>query len=177
MSSSLLSSMASDAVRGLSSTRGHKSPLSPGAPCPGLAERGRHRAWAPTRGPYPHPPPPSPVQIIARRPRGAPGGGEGVLGQLGETEPRRGLSRPRAFLPLAGGRQGHGLRSRHGWGTRRDAVRDAHQKPRQNPARPTGAEAGEKPARPRPLREQRNLIPPLAKNGLTQLLLGAPRPH
>lgn len=107
---------------------------------------------------YPHLP--SPVQIIARSPRGAPGGGEGVLGQLGEAEPRASLSRPRALLPLAGGRLRHCIWGGHGWGTRRETVREGHS-PGKNPPKPGAAHGeGDKQARPRPLRMQLNPIPP-----------------
>lgn len=82
-------------------------------PVPRARWEGRYRARAP-RPRVPHPQRPSPVQIVTRRARRAPGGGEGVLGQLGEAEPRGGLPRPRALLPLAGGRLGDGLRGGHG---------------------------------------------------------------
>lgn len=79
-SSGLLSCTASETVGG--SAR-HKAPLSLWSPLPGAHRVGRLWARPPAPGAEP-----SPVQIVARGPRGAPGGGEGVLGQFGEAEPR-----------------------------------------------------------------------------------------
>lgn len=58
---------------------------------------------------------PSPVQVVARGSRGAPGGSEGVLGEPGEAEPGGGLPGHRARVPLAGDRlgAGHGCGGRH----------------------------------------------------------------
>lgn len=127
-------------------SKGASCPACPGGlpnkrPC---LRRAPSAAGAPSHGPLLGGVP-SPVQVVARGSGRAPGGGGGVLGQLREAEPRRGLLGYRALLPLIWGRLQDGLGGHCCAGTagrERTAVRGEGKSPRKLASLTEGRDGG-----------------------------------
>lgn len=159
VSSGLLSCMASETVRGLSSARGHKSPLSRRSPAPGPAQRGNNERGLHAPGAAPSPS----LTCTDHSPQSARSPWRGRRRSRTAWWSGAAWRPPQAPSPSASCWGTAGARpQRRAW--LRDRKRHCVERPAKNPAEtqrdPRGMEQGGKPARPRPLRVRSNPIPP-----------------